>query len=253
MAEVVNADKPNLVLLHGWGVNQGVWQHLRQALADRVNVLTPDLPGFGSSTHFPQPYRLEAVVKLLAEQIPDNSQVCGWSLGGLVAVALAEKYPHKVRRLALLAATPCFLAKDNWPGMAAGVMAQFADSLSRNLELTIERFLAIQAMGSSTARADIRQLKEAILAYPAAQPEALQGGLKLLAEEDLRQSFARLTLPVAGCFGRLDSLVPAVVIPLLQQLQPSGQFALLNKASHAPFISHPAEFSEWLEQWLIDS
>lgn len=250
MAEVANTDKPNLVLLHGWGVNQGVWQHLRQTLTDQVNVMTPDLPGFGSSARFPQPYRLEAVVKQLAEQIPDNSLVCGWSLGGLVAVSLAEQYPHKVSRLALLAATPCFLAKDNWPGMAAGVMAQFADSLSRNLELTIERFLAIQAMGSSTARADIRQLKEAILTYPAGQPEALQGGLKLLAEEDLRQCFARLTLPVAGCFGRLDSLVPAAVIPLLQQLQPSGQFTLLNKASHAPFISHPVEFTEWLEQWL---
>ncbi|MDX3772700.1 pimeloyl-ACP methyl ester esterase BioH [Chromatiaceae bacterium AAb-1] len=250
MTDADRLHKQDLVLLHGWGVNRGVWQHLQQPLTERVNLRTPDLPGFGLSANFPEPYTLDAVVAQLAEDIPDNSLVCGWSLGGLLAIALAAKFPHKVRRLALIAATPCFLAQDNWPGMAAAVMQQFAESLSRNLPLTIERFLAIQAMGSSSAKADIRQLKEAILAYPPAQPAALSGGLSLLAGQDLRQRFASLRQPVAGCFGRLDSLVPASVVPLLQEMQPTGRFTLLAKASHAPFISHQQEFMDWLLQWL---
>ena len=253
MTDSESGGKPVLVLLHGWGVNQGVWQQTANALADKYTVITPDLPGFGLAQHFPQPYTLPAVVEQLAAQIPDASLVCGWSLGGLLALALATQYPHKVSRLALVAASPCFLAQPDWPGMSHDVLQQFAKALSVNLTQTIERFLAIQAMGSVSARADSKILKQAILAYPAARPEAVSGALTLLSECDLRQSLAGLRQPLAGIFGRLDSLVPAAVVAHIQQLRPDAQLTLLPHASHAPFISHPAEFLHWLRDWLSHS
>ena len=109
----MTTDKPGLVLLHGWGVNQGVWQGIRAQLADSVTLITPDLPGFGSQSHYPLPYSLDAVVAQLATQIPDNSYLCGWSLGGLLAIALANRYPEKVQQLGLIGASPCFVAADN--------------------------------------------------------------------------------------------------------------------------------------------
>ncbi|SEI04794.1 pimeloyl-[acyl-carrier protein] methyl ester esterase [Rheinheimera pacifica] len=253
MAEKMTSDKPVLVLLHGWGVNQGVWhgvaQQLESQLDGKIQLLTPDLPGFGLCRNYPQPYQLDAVVEMLAAHIPAQSYVCGWSLGGLLAIALAHRYPHKVKQLGLIAASPCFMAQQNWPGMAEAIMQQFARALSENLPLTIERFLAIQAMGSSSARADIKVLKQAIMAYPMADITAVEGALQLL-KLDLRQQFAALTQPVAGFFGRLDSLVPVKVTDLLQQLQPHGQFVVAAHASHAPFISHQDEFIQWLRLWL---
>lgn len=250
MTKDTQINKPVLVLLHGWGVNQGVWQAVKTELTDQITVLTPDLPGFGTSTVFPQNYSLSAVTAQLAQQIPDNALLCGWSLGGLLAIALAADYPHKVQRLALIASSPRFLAKPDWPGMSPDVMKKFAEALQHNLPQTVERFLAIQAMGSQSAKTDTKTLKQAIMAYPEADPVALQGGLALLSEQDLSGKFSRLSIPVAGCFGRLDSLVPATVIPLLQQLQPSAEFTLLPKASHAPFVSHLPEFITWLNEWL---
>ncbi|NRQ43761.1 pimeloyl-ACP methyl ester esterase BioH [Rheinheimera sp. YQF-2] len=250
MAGKMSSDKPTLVLLHGWGVNHGVWQGITEQIAARVQLLTPDLPGFGMQQSYPQPYRLDAVVDELAANIPPHSYVCGWSLGGLLALAIATRYPDKVQQLGLVAASPCFLTQPGWPGMAEPVMQQFARSLSENLQQTIERFLAIQAMGSSSARADTKLLKQAIMAYPMAQPAAVAGALQLLSQCDLRAEFAALKQPVSGIFGRLDSLVPAAVVAQLQQLQPSAGFTVLPHASHAPFISHPAEFGQWLQQWL---
>ncbi|MBU2203264.1 MAG: pimeloyl-ACP methyl ester esterase BioH [Gammaproteobacteria bacterium] len=247
------ADKPTLVLLHGWGVNQGVWQSICQSLPATTTVLTPDLPGFGKALQFPPDYTLDAVCQQLAAQIPDGSAVCGWSLGGLVALALARRYPHKVRQLALVAASPCFLAQADWPGMAPAVMQQFGQALTANLQHTIERFLAIQAMGSDSARADTKMLKQAIMAYPQAQPQAVAAALNLLRDSDLRAEFAALTIPLAGLFGRLDSLVPVKVVEQLQQLQPQGCFTILPHASHAPFISHPAASLAWLKHCLSPS
>jgi pimeloyl-[acyl-carrier protein] methyl ester esterase len=71
---------------------------------------------------------------------------------------------------------------------------------------------------------------------------ALQGGLQLLQQLDLRQEFAALRQPVFAILGRLDSLVPVAIAPLLQNLRPATQIELLQKASHAPFISHQQEF-----------
>lgn len=250
MAENQQNAKPTLVLLHGWGLNRGVWQGVAPLLAKQYTVITPDLPGFGENRTYPASYQLIDVVAQLAAQIPNNSAVCGWSLGGLLAIALAKHFPHKVCRLALCAASPCFLAAADWPGMQANVLQQFATALSENIALTIQRFLAIQAMGSEHARADIQVLRQAIAAYPLPEPAAVTGALTLLAEQDLRHWLPTLSQPVSGCFGKLDSLVPVTMVSQLQQLLPNANFTVFEKASHAPFISHPHDFINWLTNWL---
>lgn len=239
--------QPTLVLLHGWGVNQAVWQSTKAAMVDGINVITLDLPGFGDERQFPQPYQLSQVIEQLADKIPEQSYVYGWSLGGLVAIALAKQYPNKVKQLGLIAASPCFLHQPDWPGMAEPVMQQFAVALSKNLSLTIERFLAIQALGSASAKADIKALKQAILAYPEPEPAAISGALALLSTIDLRPALQQLSMPIVGCFGRLDSLVPIAMLPSLLQLNKTIQLTTLAEASHAPFISHPDAFITWLK------
>lgn len=250
MTEISGKTKPTLVLLHGWGLNHAIWQPIAAALADECTVLTPDLPGYGLATDYPTPYALDGLADQLAVNVPPQSLLLGWSLGGLVATQLALRHPEKVRALALLASSPCFLQQVDWPGMNASVMQQFAGALSANLALTVERFLAIQAMGSTTARQDIKQLKQAVLSLPLPDATVLAGGLQILASADLRPELSRLQMPLWGCFGRLDSLVPAAMTQQLTTIAPQADITVLAKASHAPFISHPDEFLRWLRRFL---
>lgn len=249
MSEQIKFSQNPLVFLHGWGLNHQVWSQLVLALPAELAIHTPDLPGFGLSP-CPVSYDIDSVLAQLAEQIPDQSTVIGWSLGGLLAIALASRYPDKVKKLGLIASSPCFMAKENWPGMESRVMLQFAGQLQQDLALTVERFLAIQAMGSSTARQDIKLLKQAVLSLALPSSVALQGGLDLLATLDLRQEFASLRQPVFAILGRLDSLVPVAIAPLLQNLRPAAHIEILPKASHAPFISHQQEFISLLQPHL---
>lgn len=241
-----HSTKPCLVFLHGWGLNRAIWpQSLRDVLSD-WDVRYLDLPGFGERPAVAEPAMLAAWTDALQQDIPLGSIVVGWSLGGMVAIDLAARYPEHVRALGLIASSPCFLGHDDWPGMKASVMNQFASALKADTALTIDRFLAIQAMGSITARHDVKLLREAVASLPAPSLAALQGGLSILHAFDLRHTLQGLAQPVFGCFGRLDTLVPVTVIDPLQQLCPSGHFSVLPKASHAPFVSHPEEFSSWL-------
>jgi pimeloyl-[acyl-carrier protein] methyl ester esterase len=244
--------KPTLVLLHGWGVNHAVWAKLLELLPADQPVLALDLPGYGLASQAPAPYSLDAVAKQVAAQIPAGSLLLGWSLGGLVASQIALAEPAKVRALALLASSPCFMAQADWPGMSAQVLQQFAQSLSTDLALTVERFLAIQSMGSSSARQDTRLLKQAVLALPLPDARVLAAGLDLLQQCDLRLELPSLRMPLTYCFGRLDSLVPVRIAELLPAYLPTAQIHVFSKASHAPFISHSDEFASWLNQWLVE-
>lgn len=250
MAEILKSAKPTLVFLHGWGLNRAVWQSVLPLLPSDQPVLCLDLPGFGERQVAPTPYALEAVAEQLLPEIPENSLLVGWSLGGLVALQIAKTAPQKVKALALVASSPCFVAQPQWAGMAPTVLAQFADALQNDVAKTIERFLAIQAMGSDSARQDIKRLKDAVMSLPAPQNIALAGGLTILASADLRQELAALNCPVSGCYGRLDSLVPVAMTTALALVAPAMDITVFAKASHAPFISHPQEFMQWLTDWL---
>ncbi|MGL4933117.1 MAG: pimeloyl-ACP methyl ester esterase BioH [Aeromonas sp.] len=242
---------PDLVLLHGWGMNGAVWHGIAQPLAARYRVHLVDLPGFGNSPLADEvDYSLPWLAEQVAAILPDKCHLLGWSLGGLVASQLALTHPERLRALITVASSPCFMARDEWPGIAPKVLTGFNQMLAGDFHQTIERFLAIQAMGSEHARDDIRQLRHWLAERPAPQFAALDAGLRLLAESDLREPLRGVALPWLRIYGRLDSLVPNAVIPLLDAHYPASQRVTLSKASHAPFISHPEQFIDIVSAFI---
>ena len=238
-----------LVFLHGWGMNKAVWQLCQQTLATdkSLQIQALNLPGFGGEALPTSGFSITACAEQLAEQLPDHSILVGWSLGGLFALYLAHHYPHKVSKVVLVCASPYFCQSSEWPGIKPDVLANFATQLQRDSNKTIERFLAIQAMGSEHAREDIKQLRQLLASLPAPQQQALAGGLNMLQSLDLRVVFSELKQPVAGVFGRLDSLVPAAVVDDMHKLNANFRAHVMAKASHAPFISHKDDFISLLK------
>lgn len=244
----VQGQGKDLVVLHGWGVNSAVFASLHQVLSEyRVHYV--DLPGFGLSQQVKGD--INHWVDAIIEHVPEKAVWLGWSLGGLVAKQAAIRYPQHVRALITVACSPCFMAReiDQWPGISADVLAQFASQLSTNLPKTLDRFLAIQAMGSDTMKQDLQDLKQLLLDKPLPKTHALEQGLAMLAEVDLRHDINKIHQPWLRFWGRLDGLVPQKI----QAHLPHGahiEDVIQHKASHAPFISHTEEFSEHLLTWL---
>src|SRR3954466_5203009 len=86
---------PPLVLIHGLGGERHVWAPVIDLIADRRDVITVDLPGFGGSAPLPQgddvaPAALAASIGGLIDALGlDRPHVAGNSLGGWVALELA--------------------------------------------------------------------------------------------------------------------------------------------------------------------
>ncbi len=240
-----------LVLIHGWGLNSGVWQSVIPELVEFARITTIDLPGFGlNSTVLPDDYSLVNIVELISQTLPDNSVLVGWSLGGLVAQSIAIEQPERLSGLVTVASTPCFAQKTDWHGIKPEVLNAFEAQLEHDFAKTLARFLAIQALGSPSAKADIKLIQQQVQAFPDPSHVALMDGLALLSSVDLRESIARIMCPTLRLYGRLDSLVPYDVIAQIQQLQPNAHYDVVPHAAHAPFISHRQLWVEKLQQFI---
>ncbi len=239
----------DLVMLHGWGMNSAVFSPLKAELSDfRVHYV--DLPGYGHSR--PRAGAIGDWVTLIAERTPRNSVWLGWSLGGLVAKSAAISHSEHVRALVTVASSPYFVAQpDNqWPGIDPKVLAAFAEQLNLDIQTVIERFLAIQAMGSETARQDIKNLKQQVLSRPLPGKSALTQSLAFLEQVDLRQRLRRINQPWLRIWGRSDGLVPRHVPAKIPPHHDRVTDHIIKKASHAPFFSHRREFNHVLRNWL---
>jgi len=231
----------HLVLLHGWGLNAEVWHCISEELSAHFTLHLVDLPGFGRSQGFGA-FSLDAMAEIVLRQAPERAVWLGWSLGGLVASQIALTHPQRVQALVTVASSPCFSAHGEWPGIKPDVLAGFQRQLREDFQRTVERFLALQTLGTETARQDARTLKAVVLAQPMPAADVLDGGLEILKTVDLREPLAALSLPFLRIYGRLDGLVPRNVAALLDEAWPQTDSLVFPKAAHAPFISHPAEF-----------
>lgn len=247
---VVSGRGRDLVLLHGWGMHAGIWDALMPALSRRFRVHAVDLPGHGASASC-DPYTLPRIAAELARQMPARCLVCGWSLGGQVALAWAGAAPQQVERLVLVATTPCFTRRTDWPhAMEAAVLQNFAQALAGDYEATLTRFLALQALGDAQARRVMQQLRASLLARSRPVARVLEQGLQILRDTDMRGSMAAIGQPVMLIHGDRDTLTPLAAAEHLRDALPDARLAVMRGAAHAPFITDAAGFSAHLTEFM---
>jgi pimeloyl-[acyl-carrier protein] methyl ester esterase len=234
---------PLVVLVHGWGMHGGVWLEVAEALATSYTVAIIDLPGHGRSALGDAPFTLDHLVDELVVNVAEPAVWVGWSLGGAVAARLATRAPDRVKGVMLVASSPCFAAKPQWPhGMAEATLAQFAAALAANYKILLDTFVSLQSMGAMDSREQIRLLRDRLFEHGVPDMRALRGGLDILQSLDARDEWAALTVPLWLVYGDRDRIVPSSLVGALRGLLPTARLDVIAGAAHAPFLSHFTEF-----------
>lgn len=248
---------PDLVMLHGWGLHSAIWSagadNLAEQLAQYYRLTMIDLPGHGRSDACDQGFSFAAAVKLIASQLPADVILLGWSLGGLLAQQLACQLPQQIKQLVLLTSTARFTRGKDWPSaMPAATLAGFGKALSDNKQTTVQRFLALQVLGSDNERQSLQTLKQSLAERPAASAAALNSGLTILREVDLRPQLGQISQPTLLLYGQHDRIVPAAVSTAMTAQIPQARSLTINGAGHAPFLSHPLPTGQAILEFLHD-
>lgn len=239
---------PDLVLLHGWGLHGGVWGPIAETLAEHFTLHLVDLPGHGHSRARPID-DLDGIVRDVAAVVPREYSLAGWSLGGQVAMRLAQR--HAPAHLVLLATTPCFVNREDWSeAMRPAVLADFARRLGSDYRATLNNFLALQVLHDSAARATLRQLTQTLFLRGEPHADVLDKGLDLLAQTDLRPEVVHIATPTLVVHGDRDALTPAGAGRWLAKNIRGAQYMELAGAAHAPFLSHHAAVADAMLSFL---
>lgn len=242
---------PDLVLLHGWALHGGMWGPWLDELSQRARLHLVDLPGHGRSKWPEGASTLRDLARAVSPHVPNGAAVLGWSLGGMVALELARSRPGDLAALVLIATTPCFLARDDWPaGMNPGVLDGFAAGLAGDYRRTLSNFLALQTWGDENASQALRSLRANLDAHGEPDPQALTAGLGILRTADLRDGLAAIAVPSLIIAGEHDRITPVAAGRELASRLPSARFVEVPKAGHAPFLSHPETVLREVESFL---
>ena len=219
----------HLVLLPGWGLGVRPLQILAQQLDAALPPLTvqvqplPDMRGKSA----------EALIALLDQQLPKDCWLMGWSLGGMLATALAAYRQSACAGLISYASNPCFVARDTWPAaMPVDTFTAFRQLCAEDLAAGLKRFVLLCSQGAAQPRALSRQLLEAAAVTDSGCALA---GLDLLAELDNRAAISAFEGPQLHLLAEQDALVPSLALSSMRALNAQATVEFFGH-SHAGLI-----------------
>jgi 2-succinyl-6-hydroxy-2,4-cyclohexadiene-1-carboxylate synthase len=100
-------EREDLVLLHGFAGTYRTWDGVLSHLqAERYRPLALDLPGHGELGDGKEPIDFGSCVASVLRRSPGRFVLCGYSMGGRIALQLALSAPQRVARLVLVACSP---------------------------------------------------------------------------------------------------------------------------------------------------
>ena len=252
-------NKNTLVLLAGWGLGVAPLQALAAALTHELKIALPDftlqlqpLPDLVGKN-------ITTLIQQLDDELPKNCWLAGWSLGGMLATAVAAQRNQTTSKntcagLISLASNACFVANSNWQNaMPASTFAEFYKLCQTDLAMGLKRFSLLCSQGAEQPRLLSRQLLDNTLEENRSielLSLELLAGLELLAKLDNRAAITHFSAPQLYLFAAADALVPVAAAADLQALNSNAAVEVLGQ-SHASVLAEPQLLAQRMAAFIV--
>ena len=236
---------PPAMLVHGFPLDHRMWTDvLRSDLAKQRTLYAIDLRGHGHSpwagdeAHDMEVFAsdLAAVTRTLADEPLD---LVGLSMGGYVAMVMAEAYPELLRSVTL---ADCRAGTDVPAAKEARLASIETVATKGRHELALQMLTKLVAEDcSATVRARLQTMIEGT---PIETIIADQRGM--LARKDRNAALAKLSVPALVVVGSLDLLSPPEEAESMAQKIPDSELQIIEGAGHMTPMERPAQFCDLL-------
>lgn len=228
--------EPTLVCLHGFTHTGASWEPVVRSLHRRYRVLAPDIRGHGSAWR--HPVDLDAVLADLAGLLSAPFTLCGYSMGGRLALHAALALDERITRLVLIGASP---------GLDDPAEREARRAADHALAARIESSTIEEFAGEWARTPVLAGLPEPVAAAahadrlrntPAGLAAALRG-LGTGALPPLWDRLGELALPVSLVVGERD-LKFADIARRMAGALPRAELVVVPGAGHAVHLEAPA-------------
>lgn len=242
------ADGPVVVFAHALGANLRLWDGVVAQLPNSLRVICMDMRGHGASPCPEGPYYMGDLVadaaRLLDRLGARDCVFVGLSIGGMIAQGLAAERLDLVRAMvlsntAVKIGTPAIWADRMEAIRAGGIEAIIATNMERWFARATHR-----DHPGMVAAAASRLRDTPVPGY--------LGCCAAIAETDLYESTARLTLPTLVTAGSEDGSTPADMVRETADLIAGARFELLRGTGHMSPVEKPADYAALISGFLKD-
>ena len=240
---------PPLVLIHGW-IYESVltWHRLVPYLADRYRLIMIDQRNYGGSTPVHEDYEVEDVADEIADVMEvlglEKAAVFGYSMGGMVALALARRHPGHVERL-ILGGTAAWPVRNRFVALAVAFVVRAAWRLGRvdGARLSYWYLLGLGA----TDRRYSRWLWSTLMSR---DPDLNYRAGAAIARFDARPWVHEVQAPTLVIIPTRDQVIPTSFQYEMAHDLPDCRVVELLGARHEAALTHAREVAEAIIQYL---
>ena len=247
-----------VVLIHGWPLSDEMFEYQYAALIKNgFRVIGVTLRGFGQSDKPYGKYDFDVFagdIKIVLEELQiSNAVLGGFSFGAATAIRFVAGYNKgHVTKLALFgAAAPCEVRKDDFPfGLPIEVLDSLIELNSVNRPQLIEEFGKLFAATENALPKGIADWLAGIEIQSCQY--AMEQGLIMIRDSDLRADLEKINLPTAIFHGKLDKLCPFELAEQLHKGINNSKLVAFENSGHALFLEETQKFNDELIQFIKD-
>jgi pimeloyl-ACP methyl ester carboxylesterase len=242
-----NHCKPNLILINGLAGHSETWVCNLPVWSREFEVFQPELVAYEADwlhqTAFrDEPIDVHFLVRRLAEYLEAEAieppfNLVANSLGGKVAVEFALKYPHLVRRLALLG--PSGMSPVERMPIVAGVRRGDMESVVSSVFFD-RRFVRRECVHHYQTQVKIRRWKSGLI-------RTIRGTIGHTVRERVRQ----LQTPTLFVIGKDDKIIDADSSTDAARTIPDVRVHVFSKCGHAPQIEKSRQVNRLVRNFMI--
>jgi pimeloyl-ACP methyl ester carboxylesterase len=237
--------RPTLVLIHAFPFDSRMWGPQRTGLGEKLDIHTPDLPGFGGSARLDgEEFSMELAARFVERELDarkiDRCVIGGLSMGGYVTFECWRLFPERIAGL-ILADTKATAdteeaRKKRFDGaekIGHGGYAEFVEDLLGKL-LSEKRVRERPEIAEAVRDIALSVLPETAIA-------ALLG---MAGRSDSTSLLPSISVPTALIFGEHDAITTVDEGTMMERAIPDAKLTILPNAGHLANIENAAMFNE---------
>lgn len=239
------------IFIHGFPFHSGLWNSQLAAVPPGWRFIAPDLRGFGeseigSASPLTMDLFADDIVGLLDHLEIEQAVICGLSMGGYVALSLADRYPERVRALVL-----------------ASTRANADNAEARQARLDLAKKIRVEGakavvdsmlpkLVSGATRMQRPQVVDQVRAMMSSiSPDALARALEgMAARADHSNDLHKIGVSTMVVRGDQDEIIAAAEMEQIARAVRGTRHEVIPNVGHLPNLEAPDVFNKTLEHFL---
>lgn len=252
---IIGQGKQTILMAHGFGCDQKMWQYLSPHFVDDYRLVLFDYVGSGNSditAYTTEKYRhlegyAQDVLDIIHELQLENILFIGHSISSMIGMIAAIKEPQHFSEIIMIGPSPCYINDGNYNG---GFEKSDIGDLLETMEMNFSGWASYMAPVAMDATTEPHLTKALESNFVSSNPRVAREFAEVTFFSDYREEVENLHIPTLIIQCSNDSIVPIEVGYFLHNKIKNSEMVIMNVRGHYPHVSKPLETAEIIKHYL---